>query len=234
MIDFHTHILPHMDDGSKSVTESLEMMELLKQQGIDTLVASPHFYSHWETIPNFLMRRKAAWNLLSQFTGGRDLPDVLLGAEVAFFQGMSKVADLNQLRIGDSEAILLEMPFSNWTTSTISEIFNLINNSNLTPIIAHAERYPDFVDGSGKLADLISLGAIFQFNADHLTTLRTRRKALDLIRKQDCYVLGSDCHNLTTRVPRLGEAMRLVEKKLGPDRLDQMDEMGRNLLNVNS
>lgn len=233
MIDFHTHILPHMDDGSKNVSESLELMELLKRQGIDTLIATPHFYSHRESISSFLTRRKAAWNLLSQFTAGKDLPDVILGAEVAFFQGMSKVPDLNQLRMGDSEAILLEMPFSNWTSSTISEIFNLINNTNLTPIIAHVERYPDFTDGSVKLADLISLGAIFQFNADHLTDLRTRQKALDLIRRQDCYVLGSDCHNLTTRTPRLGEALRLVEKKLGPERLDQMDEMGRELLSLN-
>ena len=60
MIDFHTHILPRMDDGSRSVEESLEMLDSMRQQGVKTVFATPHFYANDESVDSFLERREAS------------------------------------------------------------------------------------------------------------------------------------------------------------------------------
>ena len=79
MIDFHSHILPGMDDGSKSTQESLEMLDMLRAQGVDTVAATPHFYARENPPEVFLRRRAEAWNRLRpQLTA--DSPRVLLGA----------------------------------------------------------------------------------------------------------------------------------------------------------
>ena len=111
MIDFHSHILPGMDDGSKSTQESLEMLDMLRAQGVDTVAATPHFYARENPPEVFLRRRAEAWNRLRpQLTA--DSPRVLLGAEVRYFQGISHVDRLHDLCLEGQDVLLLEMPFS--------------------------------------------------------------------------------------------------------------------------
>ena len=64
MIDWHSHILPEMDDGSKDVSESLLMLDSLRDQGIESVVATPHFYANDEPVETFLERQKASFDLL--------------------------------------------------------------------------------------------------------------------------------------------------------------------------
>ena len=86
MIDFHTHILPGMDDGCKSVAERLWMLRQEQQQGVGTVVLTPHYYP-WENSPEeFLARRSRAWENLRQQLP-EDAPQLFLGAEVHYFEG---------------------------------------------------------------------------------------------------------------------------------------------------
>lgn len=64
MIDFHSHILPGIDDGSASVEESLKLLEMLAEQGVKTVVATPHFYPDRTSVSDFLRRRDAAYQRL--------------------------------------------------------------------------------------------------------------------------------------------------------------------------
>ena len=73
MIDWHTHILPEMDDGSRSVEESKQMLQALHEQEIDCVIATPHFLANREPVEHFLARREQAYRQLSQL-GGEDLP----------------------------------------------------------------------------------------------------------------------------------------------------------------
>ena len=61
MIDFHTHILPNVDDGSKGVEESTLMLTRLFEQGVNKVIATPHFYANDESVDEFLLRRNAAF-----------------------------------------------------------------------------------------------------------------------------------------------------------------------------
>ena len=138
MIDWHTHILPGMDDGSRDVAESISLIKMQVSQGIDTVVATPHFYANDETINSFLDRRKKSLELLKS-----ELPDtspkILLGAEVRYYQGISRMADLNALRIENSKLILLEMPISTWTEYMIRELIEISGKSEVKIVLAHVD-----------------------------------------------------------------------------------------------
>ena len=64
MIDFHTHILPGIDDGSRNSEESIQMLNLEQEQGITKIVFTPHFYANRNSVERFLKRREASYERL--------------------------------------------------------------------------------------------------------------------------------------------------------------------------
>ena len=114
MIDLHSHILPQMDDGSRSVDESLQMLAALAAQGVTDVAATPHFYASENSPERFLARRRHAWQRLAPHLTA-SLPAVHLGAEVLFFEGIAGYDKLTQLCLTGTDALLLEMPFRPWS-----------------------------------------------------------------------------------------------------------------------
>ena len=105
--DFHTHILPGVDDGSRSVEMSVEMLKKMAEQGITRVVAMPHFYAHRDTPNRFLMRRSRAEVALRQeMEKYADLPEIIVGAEVYYFPGMSNSDMLPAMTINGTNYIL--------------------------------------------------------------------------------------------------------------------------------
>ena len=88
MIDFHSHILPCLDDGSKSVDESIKMLKTLASQGVKKVVATPHFYANDESIEQFLNRRDEAF-LKIKNDGNLGVNQVDLGGIIAFLSAHS-------------------------------------------------------------------------------------------------------------------------------------------------
>lgn len=234
MIDFHSHVLPKMDDGSRSTEQSLEMLKASWNQGIDQMVATSHYYRSREDIASFLSRRAASYarlqDVLSQLPDDVSVPELRLGAEVAFFYDMSADPDLEKLRTEGTRYILIEMPFSPWSSGILNEIYAVISRVRLTPLIAHIERYPDFDHGWEKLEELAAMGAVFQINADLLFQWKTRRRALKILKGGNC-VIGSDCHNTSDRPQQIGKALKIAERKLVQGDFDRMVTLGRRLLN---
>ena len=123
MIDFHSHFLPRMDDGSRSVEESLEMLRVSLDQGVDVMAATPHFYAFREDPDSFLERRAAAFARLPLEDAPH--PKLLLGAEVYYFDGMSNSESLRRLTLEGTRYILIEMPFSRWSDHMVDEVLRL-------------------------------------------------------------------------------------------------------------
>ena len=140
MIDWHSHILPEMDDGSHDTAESISLVNMQKSQGIETVIATPHFYANDETVDSFLDRRKNAYERLkAEFPEGS--PEIVLGAEVRYYQGISRMEGLKSLRIEGSKLLLLEMPMSSWTEYMVRELIEMSAGSSIKIILAHVERY---------------------------------------------------------------------------------------------
>lgn len=228
MIDWHSHILPAMDDGSKDVAESISMLGMQTSQGVGTVIATPHFYANDETVASFIERRAKAYEALKEQLGENG-PHILLGAEVRYYQGISRLEGLKDLTIEGSKLLLLEMPMSVWTETMVRELVELSGKNSVRIVLAHVERYIK-LQKSAVWNRLLESGIMMQVNASFFTSLASRRKAITLLQDGVVQFLGSDCHNLTTRPPVLGQAAEVIRRKLGNGFLDQMQEYGYSLL----
>lgn len=231
VIDFHSHILPGIDDGSKNVEMSMKMLEMSREQGVDVMLATPHFYASRHRVDAFLERRAAAYQKLMETK--KDFgPELKLGAEVAYFTGISQADRLEELTIEGSNAILLEMPFVPWTGRMIREVEEIISKRKLTVILAHLERYMGQPDSRQYIPELLDMPLFVQINAESLLGWRKRRPLLKMFDRGEAHLLGSDTHRVEKREPNLGQGRQVLQKKLGKAFLDEMDERGSRLLRL--
>ena len=222
MTDFHMHVLPGIDDGSKNADMSVEMLERSAAYGVDTVCATSHFYAHENSLGRFLRRRAEAFERLSQAMDGRDdLPEILLGAEVYYFSGVSAMDGLERLCLEGTDLLLLEMPFVPWPDRVLREV-ETIQRSGLQVAAAHIERYL-LIQPRRTMEAFFDLGTFIQCNGSFFLSRRTARQAMRLLRQGRIHFLGSDAHNMTSRPPDLGQAVQAIGKKLGRQALDQLE-----------
>lgn len=232
MIDWHSHILPEMDDGSQNTAESLSLLEMLAEQGVKTVIATPHFYANDESVENFLKRREKSYKSLSQKLTEK-APEILLGAEVRYYPGISKLDGLESLKVEKTDMIMLEMPTGKWTEYAIRELIELSSMGNIKVVLAHIERYLK-QQTSDVVNRLYESGILMQVNASFFTEFAARRKALKLLENGGINFIGSDCHNIKTRPPRMEKAYEIIRKKLGTDFISQMNKYGNSVLSKNN
>lgn len=234
MTDLHTHILPGIDDGAQSVEESLTMLRMERSQGIDTVVLTPHFYRDRENPKRFLRRRQESATALARRVlelsekEKKELPQMLLGAEVAWWPNMADWEELPEMCIGDTKNLLLELPFTPWNDQMVYQLHELFGRTGITPVIAHLERYlkiqrPEYIQ------EVLRLGVPIQVSADILLHPMARGGAMKLLRQNQARVVASDCHNCGSRAPRLAAAMDLLRRKLDPQKTELLIQCGNQL-----
>lgn len=204
--DLHSHILPGIDDGCKTVEESLQMLRVMQEQRVAGVAATPHYYPE-ESVKEFVERRRVSFERLNEAIKDEAHPAICLGAEVAYHPGLVYEDDIRKLCLGKSNFLLLEMPFSRWTPSVLRSVSALRHIQGVIPILAHLERYLGFQE-KRVLEEVLHSGALIQMNASYV--LDNRRKAMKLIRKGMVDVFGSDCHNMTKRPPDLSAAIAVL------------------------
>lgn len=233
IIDFHSHILPGIDDGARNLDTSMAMLEQIREQKVDYMVATPHFYASKDRIDSFLKKRANAWEQLSEAIEERQFhnaPQFFLGSEVAFFEGISRADQIDSLTIGDTNLLLLEMPFVPWTMQNVREVEKLISDRKLCVIIAHLERFIWMPGNKKMIQSLLELPVTVQINAESFLEWKHRRALLKMFRDGTAHILGSDCHGAHHRVPNLLEGRMVIEKKAGADVLHRIDMQGEKLL----
>lgn len=231
IIDFHSHILPGIDDGSKDIEMSLQMLAVSARQGIDIMIATPHFYADSMSISGFLNNRDRAYALLRSYGMDNILPQVVLGAEVAFFPGISTANNMEYLCIAGTNLLLIEMPFTQWNMHNVEEVEQLISKG-FTIILAHLERFIKFQKDKEPLEELLQLPVYVQINAESFLTWKGRRRILKQFKNGTAHLIGSDCHNLTTRPQNLLDARSVINRKLGRGCLRKIDALGEALLGI--
>ena len=231
IIDFHSHILPELDDGSRSVEESVAMLQQEAAQGIGHVIATPHFYARYDDPQVYFPARKQAYlRLRRELEYHPGLPKVTVGAEVHFFPGISHSDVLEALTIGKKRCILIEMPDSPWTEGMYQELENISQRRDMIPIVAHVDRYIAPFRTYGIPDRLAELPVLVQANASFFLRGSTRNLALKLLRQDKIHLLGSDCHNLTTRPPVLGDAVEVIRQRLGEEPLERIGYYQKELL----
>ena len=231
VVDFHTHILPGIDDGSSSVEESLAMLQMEKEQGASLVVATPHFYPQNDRPEKFLQRRKAAFEQLTEKISPDDkIPQIILGAEVYYFKGIGQWEGLRDFAIENTNYLLLEMPMVKWDSRMYDDIYDIYRSQGLVPIIAHLDRYINIFNVKGVVDNLSELPVAIQANAGFFLDKSSKRLALKLLKNNVINIIGTDCHNIQSRKPNLKAALETIEQQLGEEYIKRINLAGEKIL----
>lgn len=219
LTDYHCHILPGIDDGAADEKVSAAMVQMMHEQGVERIVATPHFYSHRErSVERFLEKRKAAFE--SMVSQGLPIDDIRVGSEVAIEHGLSELKDIEKLRIEGTDLILLEFPYTKFADWMLEEIDNIASGYGLKPVIAHIHRYLRYYSKS-ELEMALGLDAIYQINNEAFESFSERRLVKKLIKEEYPLIFGSDSHNLDSRKPNWD----VLKKKCDEGVIDEANEV---------
>jgi len=233
VIDFHSHVLPFVDDGAKDVETAAKMLVLSKSQGVDTVVATPHFYPSKMSVDDFLRNRQESYLKLKQYIEDNNLnvPEIRLGAEVAFsheFMSMNP----ERLRIEGTDTILIELPFTFWNNWVYDDLFELSGRYKLNVVIAHLERYIENVKAFKFIQSLFDLNVFIQVNATSIIDKSKRKIIKHLFKKCRIDLLGTDMHNLGERTSNIDSAVRIISKKYGEECIADILSNSKELLKL--
>ncbi len=203
LVDYHTHILPNMDDGAASADMAADMLQMEKEQGVGTVVLTPHYDIQAESIPAFLARRQVSYRSLMGHQRAGEFPTLVLGAEVLLRRDSSSVQLLPQLCMGDSRHILLELPHTPFHHWMMQEIENIAYRFNLTPVVAHLDRYirRNYITMDQAEMVLAFADGMVQVNNSAVEHHATKKWTTRLLKKGYPLLFGSDAHDLTGRKP---------------------------------
>lgn len=224
LIDIHSHILPRIDDGAKDTQEATELLKLMREQGITSVIATPHFIASEHNLQDFISDITRAKEKLDAVVKEQGLPSVYIGSEVYYFSGIGSSKAISHLCLNNSKYLLLELPFCDIGKHILDDIIKIQTNLGVMPIIAHIERYHRF-KGFKNLLKLVEDGTcIAQLNATSLFLPKTKRAAYKLIKKGYISFIATDTHSLDRRPPRLYAALKEIETKLGKEYSDRLIE----------
>lgn len=231
LVDVHSHILPGIDDGSPDVETSLKMIEALQSQGARAIVLTPHYYSDSISYEDFVARRDNALHLLEKSLPPGS-PKLIPAAEVYITKYLLNNSNLDALKIGNTNYALIEHPFScDFSQETYDRLLSLNYDYGIKPILAHIERYPAFMDDGDLLDSYIEMGCIAQVNISSFvaSSRSLRKKLFKYLESGRIHLIGTDCHNLSSRKPDFETGVNAIIKKCGAEAVDVL-ERNANIL----
>ena len=233
LCDCHSHILPGMDDGCKTPEQSVEALRLSYAQGVRAIFATPHYYPV-ESVEAFLARRKAAWESLQaeiRRQGVTDIPQIVLGAEVAYRPGISSAEGIEKLCLGSSDYLLLELPFRAWGKEELRQVSNFGSVRGIIPVLAHYERYRT-LQSKEIYGQMARQDVLIQKNAESFSGFFGERRACREVKAGRCHLLGSDCHNLRSRKPNLPTAVESLQRRGLQKELDRITQISWEIFSL--
>lgn len=226
MIDFHTHVLPGIDDGARDIIEANGMLELLKEQNITHVICTSHFDPSRMTLQEFVEKRA---NSISQIN--RSIIPLIPASETMLHPYLFHYPDISELCIENTKFLLIELPcIKKWDEDIYKTIERLISYYDITPIIAHIERYPEVIRKTKTVRRFIKMGCLIQLNTSSVLDKTSTKKAFQYIKKGYIDLLGSDCHNLDLRPPLFAEALQQITQRLGPTYCEVFESNGNRII----
>lgn len=232
LIDVHCHILPGIDDGAQDIETSLKMIESLKNQGAKKILLTPHYYSDTISLDDFLRRRDASFNaLMRELPAGS--PTLIPAAEVFISEFLFNNENIDELKIGNTNYVLIEHPFSSsFSEGSYDRLMNLYCDYGVRPVLAHIERYKALMDDIYKLEDYIDMGCLTQVNVSSFSDSpkKIKKKLFNLLDTGHIHLLGTDAHNLENRPPDFEDGINEILKKSGKEAVDVLMYNANQLL----
>jgi protein-tyrosine phosphatase len=227
IIDVHAHIIPDVDDGSRSVDESLQLIEAAYRQGIRTIIATPHYSRRHDNTRQLV----AMAEQLNQRVRV-DYPDffLYLGQETYYHEELpDRLLQGKALTMAGSRYVLVEFdPGTSW--QTLQRGIRQLGAAGYFPVLAHMERYVCLREDN-RVDELLSLGCKLQMNYDSLAGhwyQAEPRWCRRQIREGKIHLLGTDMHRIDFRPPNIEPALRWMEKNVSQADIERLTRGNAN------
>lgn len=209
MRDIHSHILYNIDDGSKSLEESIELLKELEKSGVEEIILTPHYIEDSKYVANILQKQEK----IEQLQKYTDIK-LYVGNEVYISKNVLELLESGEIStLNNSRYLLIELPMSSKIRHLDEIIYNLIRN-NIIPIIAHPERYL-YVQSDIKYLDkYVDMGVLFQSNYGSILGIygkKAKKTIKHLLKNNYITFLGSDIHSLNKKID-IKKASRKIKR----------------------
>lgn len=232
MIDIHSHIIPCIDDGSKDVDMTLEMLAMASKSGTKNIIATPHYFKGYWT-PHY-KEVVAEVEKLNELAKNNSINiEIHPAQEVYFYDNMAEEFVEGKIgTINGSKYMLIEFPMDSFDKNIFDVLYEL-QIRGVTPVIAHPERYKAFINNPSEINKFIEEGYLFQLNGSSVTGLfgkDVKKTAETFLANRIYSFIGSDAHTTGKRNTHLSDALEAIDR-LKPGTTDMFHENGVKLLN---
>lgn len=232
MIDFHSHIVFGVDDGSQSLDSSIKILKEAKEAGFDKIILTPHYMEDYYIVPKkeiqdkieILKNECKKENIDIELYQGNE---IYISNHIDEFFKQDLVSSLN-----DSRYVLFETPL-NIEPSNLLEVIYKIKEIGKIPVLAHPERYAFIQENPNKLFELFEMGVLFQSNYGSIIGMygKNAEKTIKVLLKNNyIHFLGSDVHRKGNVYPYIENASNAIIKIVGKERFEKISN--ENILKV--
>lgn len=235
MVDIHCHILYDIDDGAKTLDESVKMCRDAYQNGYKAVVATPHFTDGCHYIDSFVRERNYKASRLREELKDEGIPLVVAtGAELYLNDDIFAADGLDKLTINNSRYMLCEFPLGPFDLEQAPLWIGQLVSYGYIPILAHPERYMEFYRYPPIIDDVLDRGALFQVNIDSILGFNgepAQQMAIDMVQRRIALFIGSDAHDPVHRHNKFKEKLNHIPRDITNEMLIEcMSNMPRKVL----
>lgn len=220
MIDFHSHILPNIDDGSKSLEDSIEMIKEAKQAGFTKIISTSHYIEDYYDASE--QERTKLINELKEKVQDIGI-ELYLGNEIYITNQITDlIAEKKASTMNNSKYVLFELPMNSKPIDAKEVVFRLMEKGYV-PIIAHPERYSYVKKDIEYVRELAEMGALFQSNYGSSIGMygndakKTQKK---LLKEGLIHFFGSDVHKAEQVYPQMPKILKKLSKIISEEELE--------------
>lgn len=224
MIDFHTHILPNLDDGSQSIEETFNLIKEAEKAGFDKIISTSHYMENYYETEN---REREFWidSLSQQFPSQNINVKLYIGNEIYITENIIELLKEGKAStINNTSYVLFEMPFNTEPMNLYDVIYEMLKNK-LVPILAHPERYRYVQKDPSSISDLIEKGVLMQSNYGSIIGQYGKREkilVMEFLKNHMIHFLGSDVHKQGTIYPKIPKIIKDLKDKLDEEYVDEL------------
>ena len=221
-IDIHCHVLYGIDDGSKSLEESIEILNQYKEMGFKEIVVTPHYIENSKYTTNNKEKEKLLKTLKNKVKGIK----LYIGNEVFINNNLEELLKKEEIStINNSRYLLIEFPM-NQKLKTITNTIYELKIKGIIPIIAHPERYEYVKKDINIVDEWINEGALLQANYGSIVGVygnKAKRTVKKLLKKNKISLLATDIHFPDSKIYQNIEKLKnKIKRIIGEEKLIEL------------
>lgn len=231
MIDFHTHIIPNIDDGSRNIDETISLIEEAKRAGFDEIILTSHYKENVFEVDEG--ERKNILKKINKILSVEEIECNLHIANEIYITGdiIELLEDGKASTINGTNYVLFEMPFHSEPQNLYDVIYEMLEHK-LIPVLAHPERYSYVQKNPELIYDLIEKGILMQSNYGSVLGLYGKNAKIivrKLLENNLVHFLGTDVHRQNTIYPLVKQSIEKIESIIGKERLEELTTINPKL-----